>query len=69
MSIKKILSLIGATAITTSGVAPLMAMMQNPCSSNNTIINKNANIKFKTKNQWCKILVLQIILLLIKMLT
>ncbi|PQP78406.1 hypothetical protein C6B38_06195 [Spiroplasma sp. ChiS] len=24
--------------------------MQNPCSSNNTIINKNANIKFKTKN-------------------
>ncbi|ALA97647.1 hypothetical protein SKUN_00756 [Spiroplasma kunkelii CR2-3x] len=29
MNIKKILSLIGATAITTSGVAPLMAMSQN----------------------------------------
>ncbi|APE75280.1 hypothetical protein [Spiroplasma citri] len=34
MSIKKILSLIGATVITTSGVAPLMAMMPN---------NKNLN--------------------------
>ncbi|AXF96270.1 hypothetical protein [Spiroplasma phoeniceum] len=51
---KKILSLIGVTTITTSGGAPLMAMIpynssSSSSNSNNNFIDKNANINFITK--------------------
>ncbi|ALA97757.1 hypothetical protein SKUN_00867 [Spiroplasma kunkelii CR2-3x] len=44
MNIKKILSLIGATAITTSGVAPLMAMMPNNKSSNFSTAESSSSV-------------------------
>ncbi|ALA98108.1 hypothetical protein SKUN_001233 [Spiroplasma kunkelii CR2-3x] len=44
MNIKKILSLIGATAITTSGAAPLMAMMPNNKSSNFSTAESSSSV-------------------------
>ncbi|ALA98104.1 hypothetical protein SKUN_001229 [Spiroplasma kunkelii CR2-3x] len=50
MNIKKLLSLIGATAITASGGVSLMAMSPYPSFSSSSIINKNATIDFNTKD-------------------